>query len=137
MLIALMVTYFALHFGAGTASPLLGDPSRLESSIQKQVPDQARLAQLNVLVVDLKAADKEAASLQDAAVKAVDRIAARHATTAAELEAALDTLEAGQRNRRDRQMALRLQLAALTTPEEFAAILAQVLPASPAPAARR
>jgi len=137
MLIALLVAYFAVHGGTTTGSPLLGDPGKLQSAIEHQVKDPARLAQLKALVGDVKAADKEARSQQEAAAKAVEEVAARQATPPAQLEAAVDTLEAGQRARRDKQVSLRLRLAALTTPAEWTAIQAEVFPArAPVPAAR-
>jgi hypothetical protein len=136
MLIALLTAWFIYHLGSGAASPLLGDPARLEKAIERQVHDPARLAQLKGLVTELKQADGERQEQRGSAVKAVDEAGARQETTAAELEAAAATLLEGQRPRRDRQLALRLRLAALTTPAEWTAIVGEILPPPP-PAAGR
>jgi hypothetical protein len=136
MLIALLVAYFATHFGGGLASPLLGDPARLETAIKHQVTDPTRLAQVKALVSEVEQADKESQKQQEIAVKALEQVAARQATTAAELESAVEALEANQRSRRDRQVALRLRLAALTTPEEWVAIVDEVGSLKPTPDAR-
>jgi hypothetical protein len=133
MLIALLVAYFASHLSSDTASPLLGEPARLESTIKRQVKDPVRLEQLKALVADLKKADEERQEQRGAAVKAVDEVGSRQASTAAEMEAAYAGFLEGQRARRDRQLALRLKLAALTTPAEWTAIVAEIFPAPAAP----
>jgi septal ring factor EnvC (AmiA/AmiB activator) len=132
MLIALLIAYFATHFGGGLASPLLGDPARLETAIKHHVSDPARLAQLKALISEVKQADKESHKQQKTAAKAIEQVAARQATTADEFESAVEMLEARQRAGRDRQLALRLRLAALTTPEEWRAIFGEVVPERPA-----
>ena len=137
MLIALLIAYFATHLDSGTASPLLGDPSRLESVLKHQVKDPARLEQLEVLIADLKKADEERQQQRRAAVKAVDEIGARQDATAAEIEAAYAGFLEGQRARRDRHLSLRLRLAALTTPAEWAAVVSELSPPPPAPAAAK
>jgi hypothetical protein len=135
MLIGLLIAFFALH-GGDTASPLLGDPGRLEKAIEHQVRDPARLDPLKALVADLKKAVADDQVQRKAALKVIDEVGARQSATAAELEAAHATFRAGQRTRRDRQLALRLRLAALTTPAEWTAIVSEIFPPSPAPAAR-
>jgi hypothetical protein len=136
VLIALLTAWFVYHLGSGTASPLLGDPARLEKAIERQVHDPARLAPLKELVAELKQADGERQAQRGAAVKVIDEAGARQESTAAELEAAAATLLEGQRPRRDRQLALRLRLAALTTPAEWTAIVGEILPPPAPPAAR-
>jgi hypothetical protein len=131
MLIGLLIAWFAIHLDSGTASPLLGDPARLEKVLERQVKDPARLEQLKGLVADLKKADEERQKQRSAAFKAVDEVGARQASTAAEMEAAYAGFLEGQRARRDRQLALRLRLAALTTPAEWTAIVGEIFPASP------
>lgn len=137
MLIALLTAWLVVHLGSGTASPLLGDPSKLEKVIERQVHDPARLAQLKELVADLEKADEERQKQRSVAVKVVDEVGSRQEATAAELEAAAATLLEGQRARRDRQLSLRLRLAALTTPAEWTAIVGEILPPAPAPAAAK
>jgi hypothetical protein len=134
MLIALLIAYFASHLSSDAASPLLGDPARLESALKHQVKDPVRLEQLKVLVADLKKADEERKKLRGTAVKAVDEVGGRQTSTAAEMEAAYAGFLEVQRALRDRQLALRLRLAALTTPAEWAAIVEEIFPLPPAPA---
>jgi hypothetical protein len=131
MLISLLTIWLISHLGSGTASPLLGDPARLEKAIEHQVHDPARLAPLKALVADLKKADGERQEQRGAAVKAMEELGARQATTASELEAGYASFLEGQRARRDRQLALRLRLAALTTPAEWTAIVGEIFPPSP------
>jgi len=134
MLVALLIAYFASHLSSDAASPLLGDPARLESVLKHQVKDPVRLEQLKALVADLKKADEERKKLRGTAVKAVDEVGGRQASTAAEMEAAYGGFLEVQRALRDRQLALRLRLAALTTPAEWAAIVEEIFPPPPAPA---
>jgi len=137
VLIALLIAYFATHLDSGTASPLLGDPDRLESVLKHQVKDPLRLAQLEALIADLKKAEQERQQQRRAAVKAVEEIGARQDATAAELEAAYAGLLDGQRARRDRHLSLRLRLAALTTPAEWTAVVGELSPPPPEPAAAK
>jgi hypothetical protein len=125
-----------LHLGAAMASPQLGDPARLEPAIDRQVRDQARLAKLQALVAAARQADQEAGSRQGAAVAQLEQVAARQGARAAELEAAVEPFEDLQRARRERHLALRLELSVLTTPGEFAALGAELLPVKRAPARR-
>jgi hypothetical protein len=129
MLIALLIAYFAGSSGGGLTSQLLGDPARLEDAIHHQVKDPARLVHLEALVAEAKAADKATKATLASAVETVGQVAARQASTPAELEAAVASLMAGRRAGRERDLALRLRLASLTTAEEWTAIIAEVFPA--------
>jgi hypothetical protein len=117
-----------LHLLAEAASPQLGDPARLEPAIEHHLHDEGRLARLQALVAAARRADQEARAAHDAAVEQFDRMVARQGATWAELYAAADAVEGFQRARRDRHLALRLELATLTTPGEFAALGAELLP---------
>lgn len=138
MLIALLIAFFVSSGGA-IASPLLGDPARLKSSIHKHVSDPARRHQLDALVAEVKAADEAAAAGQERAATSVEAVASRQAATVSELEAVMKPLLAAQRAARDRQVELRLRLASLTTPAEWDAIVGEAFPAkaSPVPPSNR
>ena len=136
MLIALYIAIFGLPFSSDTASPLLGDPARLESVVKREVKDPARLERLRALVADLKKANEDRQAQRKAGAREVEEALAEQATTAAQAEAAVATFAAGQRARRDRQLALRLRLAALTTPAEWTAIVSEILPTPPPAAAK-
>jgi len=134
MLIALLIGFIVEAFGVASVSPLLGDPAQLEKIIKHQVQDPERLAQLKTLLAEMKAAGKEAAAQQAEAVKTIEQVASRQETTLLEGEEALLSFKAGQRSRLKRQVALRIRLAALTTPAEWAAIRLEAFPDKPAPA---
>jgi hypothetical protein len=131
VLIALLIAYFASSSGGALTSPLLGDPARLKAAVQHQVKDSARLAQLEALAAEAKSTDQEAKARQAKAVEALGAVAARQASTPEELEASVEALMAARRASRERDLALRLRLAALTTPEEWTAIVAEIFPAPP------
>jgi len=128
MLIALLIAYFCGSSGGGLTSQLLGDPAKLKDAIHHQVKDPARLAELEALVAGAKASDKETKATLASSVEAVSEVAARQASTPAELEAAVASLMASRRAERERDLALRLRLASLTTPEEWTAIVAELFP---------
>jgi hypothetical protein len=129
MLIALLIAYFSGSSGGGLTSQLLGDPAKLKDAIHHQVKDPTRLAKLEALVTEAKAADKETKATLASSVEAVVQVASRQASTPAELEAAVASLMAGRRAERERDLALRLRLASLTTPEEWTAIVGELFPA--------
>jgi hypothetical protein len=131
MLIALIIAYFAGSSGGGLTSQLLGDPAKLKDAIHRQVKDPARLARLEALVAEAKAADKETRATLASTVETVGQVAARQASTPAEVEAAVALLMAGRRAERERDLALRLRLASLTTPQEWTGIVAEVFPTPP------
>jgi hypothetical protein len=131
VLIALLIAYFASSSGGALTSPLLGDPAKLKEAIRHQVKDPARLTQLESLTAEAKSADQEAKARQAKAFEALGASAARQASTPEELEASVEALMAARRASRDRDLALRLRLAALTTPEEWTAVVAEVFPAPP------
>ena len=131
MLIALLIAYFAGSSGGGLTSQLLGDPAKLKDAIHHQVKDPTRLAQLEDLVADLKASQQVAKAAQADAVEKVGALAARQATSQAELEAAVAALMAGRQAEREHDLASRLRLASLTTQPEWTAIVAEVFPAPP------
>jgi hypothetical protein len=130
MLIALLIAYFAGSSGGGLTSQLLGDPAKLRDAIRHHVKDPARLARLEALVAEVKSADKEARATLAGTVETVGKVAARQASTTAELEAAVASLMDGRRAERERDLALRLRLASLTTAQEWVAIVAEVFPFS-------
>jgi hypothetical protein len=130
MLIALLIAYFASSSGGGLTSQLLGDPAKLRDAIRHHVKDSGRLGRLETLVTEAKAADKETKARLASTVEAVGQVAARQASTPSELEEAVASLMAARLAARERDLALRLKLASLTTPEEWAAIVAVVFPAS-------
>jgi len=131
MLIALLIAYFAGSSGGALTSQLLGDPAKLEDAIHHQVKDSGRLKQLDALVTEAKATDKATKATLASAVETVGEVAARQASTSAELEAAVASLMAGRRAERERDLALRLRLASLTTPEEWTGIVAEIFPVEP------
>jgi hypothetical protein len=126
VLIALLIAYFASSSGGALTSQLLGDPARLEAAIHHRVKDPARLTQLEALTAEAKSADKEARAQQAKAVEALGAAAARQASTPEELEASVEALMAARRTSRERDLALRLRLAALTTPEEWTGVVAEI-----------
>jgi hypothetical protein len=128
MLIALLIAYFVGSSGGGLTSQLLGDPSKLTNAIHHQVKDPARLARLEALVAEVESADKATRATLAGTVETVGKVAARQASTTVELEAAVASLMDGRRAERERDLALRLRLASLTTPEEWTAIVAEVFP---------
>jgi hypothetical protein len=131
MLIALLIAYFVGSSGGGLTSQLLGEPARLKDAIHRQVKDPARLARLEALVAEAKAADKETKATLASAVDTVGQVAARQASTTAELEAAVASLMAGRQAEWERDLELRLRLASLTTAQEWTAIVAEVFPVLP------
>jgi hypothetical protein len=129
MLIALIIAYFAGSSGGGLTSQLLGDPAKLRDAIHHQVKDPGRLGRLETLVTEAKAADKETKARLASSVEAVGKVAARQASTASELEEAVASLMAARLAARERDLALRLRLASLTTPQEWTGIVAEIFPA--------
>jgi hypothetical protein len=131
VLIALLIAYFSGSSGGVLTSQLLGDPARLGDAIHHAVKDPARLAQLEALIAEAKSVGKEAKARQAKAVEALGATAAQQASTPEELEASVEALMAARRDSRERDLALRLRLAALTTPEEWTAVVAEIFPAPP------
>jgi hypothetical protein len=129
MLIALLIAYFASSSGGGLTSQLLGDPAKLRDAIHRQVKDPGRLESLEALVTETMAADKETKVRLASTVEAVGQVAARQASTPAELEAAVASLMASRRAERERDLALRLRLASLATQQEWTGIVAEIFPA--------
>jgi hypothetical protein len=134
VLVTLLIAFFLGSSGGHVAgSTLVSDPARLQSALRHHVKDSARLTQLEALITELKEVDKAVRARLKGEVETLGETAARQASTPSELDAAIDALEASHLDAMHQKLLVRLRLAALTTPEEWTAITAEIFPPRTSP----